>query len=164
MMSNSLKPEDLEGIKITNYLKPLEEFSPFVPKIAVVSQVVNSDQFQLIKNDSLKNALAYYVTSFNGNYGGWDYSAEYWLKAQAPYVDEHLNRLQLLKIDAQFAFLPESRFEMDVVFLQDDPKFENIVSTVYWLMSFNHQVLVKSANLIYDLQEIMEDLFGIPTD
>lgn len=104
---------------------------PFAPKNAILVEVINSDKFQLIRDDSLKNKLTDYQAQLLLLHGDYQYRIDYWKMVTSPYKMSHLSAYETTRFYPEFTALPPSKFEWDVNKVMADPLFENIVVDIY---------------------------------
>jgi len=128
----------------------IENYPPFVPKVTTLSEIANSDRIHIIRNGNLKNDLLEYLVKIERGRQNYNVTLDYWNSIQAPFLVANSNRLSILGAFDKYD-LPPSGFSVDISRILSNPKFENIVADVYWLMTYNE-------TSYFQIQEAAEEL------
>ncbi|MBK7873738.1 MAG: hypothetical protein IPJ74_25305 [Saprospiraceae bacterium] len=115
------KPEPIVLDSFYFWFEKMGDVPPFAPKNAILSEVINSDKFQLIQDDSLKNILTDYQAQLHKLEEDYQYRIDYWKMIISPYKMNHLSVYQTIRFYPEFKVLPASKFEWDIKQVMADP-------------------------------------------
>jgi hypothetical protein len=100
------------------------EHSKFIPLNNTFTEILNTGQIELVRNDTLKNALFAYQRELDNN-ESTHYIYEKWVEeGMLPYFSDHI-ALRNIDVYSSMKWKERSRFESGTLEVIDDRKFEN---------------------------------------
>lgn len=120
-------PPPIEADSFYLYSGMLENIPPFSPKNSILSSIINSSQYELIQNDSIKYVLTDYQSMLNEFEGDIKHQLEAWNRIMLPFISDHISIAQQLKEYVSKNRPSESAFDWNISQVMSNPQFENII-------------------------------------
>jgi hypothetical protein len=142
LMEISLIGESHENAKqIDSLIYWSIEYKPFIPNNNTYTEILNTGEIELLKNENIKNALFEYNRELENNKSTY-LMLEKWIEEGIlPYLTEHV-ALRNIDFYGAISWKQKSRFDGGFENLINDRKFENLIdNNIYHLSRIKDEYL-----------------------
>nr|WP_199757300.1 DUF6090 family protein [Formosa maritima] len=102
------------------------EYRPFIPNNNTYTEILNTGEIELLKNETIKNALFVYYRDLENNKATY-IMLEKWIEGGIlPYLAEHI-ALRNMDMYGSLNWKEKSRFDDGFKYIINDRKFENMI-------------------------------------